>query len=609
MGGGLINIVTYGAQDLFLTGTPQITHFKVVYRRNTNFSLESIGVEFNDEVGFGKISHLEVPLIGDLIHKTYLKIDLPEINIPNQAQIDYIAKNGNYELGSINSYNLQIVASFVALNTEAYRQAYTASLAENITTIDGMKKAISNVFNVASFRDLDNGLSSCNKRDVYDRGTDMRSPYENPTLKNLNADAVNIFKKIISGLKDSNGNLLFDITSFSLADVAEMTSDDTSKSIFLQKIECAIKNTNDIYIYFGQLLIKEYDGVNNKNNTNYKFAWVKKLGHAIIDYIDVHIGGEHIDRHYGDWINIWYELTGKKDLDDIYQKMIGNIPELTTFNNDTKPAYSMYIPLQFWFNRYNGSAIPLIAMEYTNVIFTVKLKSLSSCAYIEKTDLGTCYLEDVVQQFFDIDKVNLGMSLLIDYVYLDGQERRKFAQVAHEYLIDQIETSFEDDKTNTMFTIKLDFNYPVKEIVWVAQKQSFIDNTDGFTECLWWNYGLNIDGSQNPILFSGLTFNGHIRIENRKGLFFNYLQPYYFHHNTPADGINNYSFAFHPEESQPSGSCNFTRISDARISMTMDPNVYNTDKGLNTDTVNVRIYSRRINVLRIIGGYAANAFS
>jgi len=609
MTGGLIDIVTYGAQDLYLTGTPQITHFKVVYRRNTNFSMESIEVAFNDEVGFGKISHLEVPLVGDLIHKAYLKIDIPEINLPNQAKIDFIMKNGQYTIGNLNTFNLQTVASFIALNTEAYRQAYTASLAENDTSISGMKTAINNVFNTASFRNLNNGLTVCVDRNVYNSRNDMRSPFENPTLKNINDDTINNFKKLISGLKDSNGNLLFDVTTFSLLDISEMTSDDTSKSVFLKKIGCAIKNTNDIYIYFQQVVIKEYEEVEELNNTNYKFAWVQKLGHAIIDYIDIDIGGEHIDRHYGDWINIWYELAGKKDLDEIYQKMIGNVPELTTFDNNTKPKYSMYIPLQFWFNRYNGSAIPLIAMEYTDVLITVKLKSLNSCAYIENANMGTCYLEDVADQYFNRNRVNVNMTMLIDYIYLDGPERRKFAQVAHEYLIDQIETSFENQKTNTEFTIKLDFNYPVKEMIWVAQKQSFVTNDDGFTESLWWNYGVNNDGSINPISFSSLTFNGYIRFDNKEGIFFNYLQPYWFHRNTPADGINIYSFALYPEEAQPSGACNFTRISDARISLTMNPNVYTTINGPNTDTVNIRIYSRRINVLRIIGGYAANAFS
>lgn len=610
MTGGLIDIVTYGAQDLYLTGTPQITFFKVVYRRNTNFAIESIEVAFDDVVNFGLISHVVVPMSGDLLYTSYLKIDLPEISIPNPEKVNLFNDYGKKTIPDTPILNLITVGEFVALNTQAYRNAYTAFLAQNDTTILGMQDAIIKVFNNANFFDLVNGvrINKQNKAiyDSFSAKIDQRNPNNNTYLKNISDTIVNEFKKLISEVKDANGNLLFNIETIDLELIALAANPKTSKDNFLKKINNAMYNTNQVLDYFEKILIAVKKKIDEENNLNFKFAWVKRLGTSMIDYIDVHIGGEHIDRHYGDWLNIWYELAGKKEQTIIYKKMTGDIPELTELNNKVKPLYTLFVPLQFWFNRYNGLALPLVAIQYSDVIISVKLKPLESCCYMEKTT--TTNLKDAVTSFFTQNNVNVNMSLLIDYVFLDKEERRKFAQVAHEYLIDQVETYFINENTNTTIDIKLDLNYPVKEIIWVIQKNSFITNSDGSTETMWWNYSVNSSGAGNPVVTAQLALNGLVLFPAYVGNFFNYLIPWWYHSNCPIDGINSYSFAIVPEAAQPSGTCNFTRISDARLTLKIDPTVYKLPNGTFDDTIAIRIYSRRVNILRIMGGYAALAF-
>ena len=91
------------------------------------------------------------------------------------------------------------------------------------------------------------------------------------------------------------------------------------------------------------------------------WGYVRRLGHAMVESCKVEIGGSKIDEHYGDWLNIWYELTHKVGQERGYAKMIGDVPELSNIDTNAVRAYQMYVPLQFWFNRNNGLALPLIA--------------------------------------------------------------------------------------------------------------------------------------------------------------------------------------------------------------------------------------------------------
>lgn len=592
MAGGLINLATYGAQDLYLTGTPEITFFKVVYRRHTNFAMESIEINFDDTFGFDKESNVVIPTIGDLIHKIYLKVKLPYVYLRGRKKNYQLEKEKMDE----SKNNLLVVQKFMELNTRAYRRAVDQYNINNITSAKYMISSILEVFN--SVQTI--GISS--------------------TINNQSTKSV-----IIDNFYNLMGIYHIDVTEVDLSIIAENakgTIYEDDKELFMGLIQAAINESDRIYNQFSREYVRSIEEYKDKSNTAYKFAWVKKLGHALIEYIEVHIGGERIDKHYGEWLDIWYELTGNKDMTKIYDKMIGNRIDLTTFDRNPKYDYTLFIPLQFWFCRYNGLALPLIAMQYSDVSIRLKLRKIEECCYIDE-ELNNIAIQDIFDNqdsVVDIDvndqnqfTTGLKGSLYIDYIFLDTLERRKFAQVGHEYLIDQIEIQTEEHREESITTV-LDFSYCSKEIIWTAQKLSYIENIDQHTECMWWNFGVNEDGSKNPISMTKMEFNGYTIIPGETGNFFNYLQPYVRHRNTPSDGINIYSFALRPEEQQPTGSCNLTRISQSRMYFKINPETYikrqrSTDNVVGTDIIKLSIYSLRYNVLRIIGGYGALAFA
>lgn len=190
-------------------------------------------------------------------------------------------------------------------------------------------------------------------------------------------------------------------------------------------------------------------------------------------------------------------------------------------------------------------------------------------------------------------------TLYVDYIYLDTDERRRFAQVSHEYLIEQLQ--FTGDETCTVGSnkFKLNFNHPCKELVWVAR------DSDADTANQWFNFTTAPSESADSTTFAGvnpvtdakLQLNGHDRFSQREGKYFNYVQPYQHHENIPREGINVYSFALKPEEHQPSGSCNFSRIDNATLQVT------STVAGV------MKIFAVNYNVLRIMSGMGGLAYS
>jgi hypothetical protein len=587
MPSGLINIVTYGGQDLFLTGNPEITHFKSVYRRHTNFSSQSYKISFNDDINFGKEVHVEIPSIGDLLSKVYLELEIPEVGLRRITNSIY---NQQVIIPAQNNYNtaqssLIKVAKFMNLNMEAFRKVKEEYTPENSgeEALLTMKNIILNQFSLTSV-----GLST----------------------SDVNKKIVEDFEELIVG------NFEYELVSlYYLAENLDISGSNITAEEFYTNIELAID--------MSYVLIKYYtNNYNQKKNIlldaqapYYKFAWVDRLGHAIIDYIDVFIGGEKIDRHYGLWLDVWYELAGKKDQENTYMKMIGNIPELTTFDRTTKPNYKLIIPLQFWFCRHNGLAIPLVALEYNKVSFAIKIRDFSDISYVENVSSSNYYLNkpDLKIIYEDLG-LKLNGYLCADYIFLDGPERRKFAQSGHEYLIEQVQYYYNSSINQELFTAKIDFNHPVKEIIWLVQKNSRLSNESGSYKIQWTNYGIEDNNKTNPIKQSKMVINSLDRIIALDGNYFNYVQPFNHHSNTPSDGINMYSFSLFPEEIQPSGSCNFTRIPSTIMTFTIDPRMAgitqdNSGNTISTDTFRLWIIGVNYNVLRIIGGFGALAFS
>ena len=511
-----MQLVAYGAQDVYLTGNPQITFFKVVYRRHTNFAMESIQQTFNGTADFGKRVSCTISRNGDLIHRMYLQVDIPAVSIVGNS-----------------------------------------------------------------------------------------------------------------------------------------------------------------------------------------FRWIDSLGHILISTAELQIGGQRIDFHYGDWLEIFNELTLPSGLKSGYQRMIGNTLSLTATetggqltgpadNINEKPQTTLYIPLQFFFCRNPGLALPLIALQYHEVVINIEFNRAANC-YI------TGSVEGQASNVPTMLNPNLqNASLYVDYIYLDTDERRRFAQVSHEYLIDQLQFTGEETFTGSTYKSRLNFNHPVKELVWVVQRTDVVDNgvnqwvnyttqraldsavvnyndtglnqwsesqfastngavaglsnagyfggREGGTTNQWggqnginnlggqgaavnnsgFAWGTNVDdltngsvsGLTNPHVFGGpsaqncvwaakLLLNGHDRFSERKGTYFNLVQPYQHHTNIPdSPGINVYSFAVKPEDHQPSGTCNFSRIDNATLQLVLSNA---TVEG--TKTAKVRVYAVNYNVLRIMSGMGGLAYS
>ena len=378
MGGGLMQLVAYGAQDIYLSGNPQITFFKVVYRRHTNFSMESIEQTFNGNPDFGKKVTCPISRNGDLIHRIYLQAELP--------------------------------------------------------------------------------------------------------------------------------------------------SDPSS-------------------------------------STNW-------AGHKLIKSVEVEIGGQRIDKHYADWLHIWNELTQTEGHWDGYKLMVNGSDSLTEFPSNRTDVTNnvLFIPLQFWFCRNPGLALPLIALQYHEVKINLEFGSSDDVMGSTGKNLSSA-------------------SLFVDYIYLDTDERRRFAQVSHEYLIEQLQ--FTGDETASS-KIKLNFNHPVKELIWVEKEENASVG----------EYVTSYDTAK-------LQLNGHERFTTRKPQYFQLVQPYQHHERVPTSsdgkntsGINVYSFALKPEEHQPSGTCNMSRIDNATLNLA----------GVDTSNT-VKVFAVNYNVLRVMSGMGGLAYS
>jgi hypothetical protein len=541
-----MQLVAYGAQDVFLTGTPEITFWKVSYRRHTNFAMESIEQTFSGQADFGRRVTCTISRNGDLCYRTYLQVTLPEINQSMGAEGD--------------------------------------------------------------------------------------------------------------------------------------------QGVFAR--------------------------------------WLDFPGEQLIAQVEVEIGGQRIDRQYGDWMHIWNQLTMSAEQQRGYFKMIGNTTQLTYITDPSfadisgpcaaaggpsqvcaprkaLPETTLYIPLLFWFCRNPGLALPLIALQYHEVKINIDFRPIGECLWAVKQldgTTGTLSTSTAYQQSL------VAASLYIDYVFLDTDERRKMAQNPHEYLIEQLQFTGDESVGSSSNKIKLNFNHPCKELIWVVQPDANVDycssleggqtlyktlgaqpfnytdavdalpnavhafggpaetsganafitsgglfqdpgamGSEGVTgnPTQWSDATLNrgvfgaetanaalgevAEGSfvsdagtfvlsetaldmhcwgENPVVTAKLQLNGQDRFSEREGSYFDVVQPFQHHTRAPDAGINVYSFALRPEEHQPSGSCNFSRIDNATLQLVLSSATVG-----GTATAKVRVYATSYNVLRVMSGMAGVAYS
>lgn len=637
MAGGLIELISYGAEDSYLTGTPQITFFKAVYRRYTNFAIETIVQRFHgNDVDFGKTLNATIEKNADLIHKMYLAFELPQVQLVldtiDPSSNPVTAESINYQTAA-NEYD--VVDQFSTYNVTLFRVAVSNLQAHNP---DSINTAVQSILVLQEY---------------YDPKSAIRNNFKNVLLKYANQNnAIAQFtydKTYIVNILNALTTFALTVTNYNTVDFVQMTTDSmNNNNIIHQEFFCRKQQAL-------QQMLSATDTLSADSiQLVAKFAWVSRIGHMLFEYIDIEIGGQRIDRQYSDWINIWWEVSHNEFQTTNYMKMIGNVCELTTFNSCIKPTYTVTVPLQFWFCKYAGLALPLISLKFFDVVFRVKLRELEECCYTDS--LGVDLLKDI--------HLN-DAYLLVDYVYLDGDERKRFAQVTHEYLIEQVQriefTNFNKSTNN----FQLEFVNPCKELFWVYQRDDFTVNSDGMTQCQFYNYTLNpytdsitccccnTDFAQclvkacncdtepqylptvalgqpvtiqtpfnytnrpvdtnvytegNPIsttaiMLQGVQIGGNTLL-NFPGNMTNYLYPYQFNTHTPADGINIYSFGVNSESHQPSGSCNLGRIGDVELVVEFVEDIQTND--LNGK---FRVYVTSYNILRFMGGTCGVAFT
>jgi len=337
------------------------------------------------------------------------------------------------------------------------------------------------------------------------------------------------------------------------------------------------------------------------------------FGNALVKQAEIEIGGQLIDRQYGDWMNIWTELTIPEGKRAGYDNMVGNkasgvsqIGAIDCEDDIVGDKHRFYVPLQFWFNRNPGLALPLIALQYHEVKLNLELRPASELTNVADATATS----------------GLTCKLFVDYIYLDTDERRRFAQVSHEYLIEQVQFTGSEsigEKTNTK-NVTLNFNHPVKELVW-AHTNTNHTTAEAVAGNRWFDYSSTTSGAGEDTFNTALLqLNGHDRFSVRHADYFRKVQNYEHHSRVPRVGseldvddnrdqfIYTYSFALSPEEHQPSGTCNFSRIDNAVLQLNYGQDTL-TGAAAVIEAMNLNVYAVNYNVLRIMSGMGGLAYS
>lgn len=297
----------------------------------------------------------------------------------------------------------------------------------------------------------------------------------------------------------------------------------------------------------------------------------------MLEEVSVEIGGQEIDKHYGQWYVIWNQLTLPEEKREGYNEMIGqqNVIVNATDPSDlvfsfsglqtpkvVQPETKLYVPLFFWFCTNSGLALPIIALQYHQVKLKVKFRQLSDLC-IKKSASGPVTFVGGAPQLVEV-------LMYIDYIYLDNAERRNYAQNPHEYLITQLQHGAPEGINSASQRFRINFNHPTKEIVLAPQEDAAVEaNVNQWSNFeTFQDLGGPAPGS-NPVATMLLNVNARPRFSVREGPYFNLVQPYFHHSRIPkSKGILVYSFALNPEALQPQGTINFSRIDNSEVLVT-----------------------------------------
>ena len=310
--------------------------------------------------------------------------------------------------------------------------------------------------------------------------------------------------------------------------------------------------------------------------------YCNRVGFALLKSVELRVGGQQIDKHYASWMHIWTELTHNTDMKALLDKLVGpkgvdGAPFDTSITAPPSALLDLNIPLLFSFCRNPGLALPLIALQYHEIELWIEFEAAANI-----TNGSTPGSLSSVE-------------LWADYIFLDTEERKEFAQKPHEYLIEVTQQQQASVTAGTNNSIRLTFNHPTKFITWAIK-----DTTpagDIFTDFTT-NASTTGSGTTSCVSQAKIRLNGQDRFSVRDNTYFNYVQPYQHFECKPDLGINVYSFALKPAEHQPSGSCNLSRIDNVNLEVTP-----------NSAGNSIDVYAFSYNVFRVASGMGGLAYS
>ena len=349
---------------------------------------------------------------------------------------------------------------------------------------------------------------------------------------------------------------------------------------------------------YGDLISKMYldvvlPSLNPTNNPSYAISWVNSIGHALIKKLELEIGGNIIDTQYGIFMEINDELTIPSEKKYGYYDMIGK----HSYFNVTMQQKQLHlrIPLFFWFCTNIGLSLPNIALQNSEIRLIITFNDFNQL-WVSSTGKLTPFINP---KEISITSVNL----LTDYIFLDDDERRLFVSKPHQYLIEQVSRNYITTSLNaTNNIIQLDeFEHPVKELIWVFRRCSSINNhvPGGGNELF--NFSdrptyLSLQ-QEDPMTSAIIYFEGNYRFwPARDAKYFREVEPYSRHHNIPDNFIYIYSFSLKPDEDQPTGTCNFSKIDNSQLNVIIKETV--------TNDIDIHIFAPCYNILIIDGGMA-----
>ena len=324
-----------------------------------------------------------------------------------------------------------------------------------------------------------------------------------------------------------------------------------------------------------------------------EYYWTNGIGNVLVEQVDLEIGGQLIDRHYSEWLDIWSQLTINESKIGAYNAMVGNYNSISSMEANAQNQLRLQVPLFFWFNKDYALTLPLIALQYHEVVLKIKLRDFHKC-YRNNVNVLT-QLDSAqypIQQF----------RVWADYVLLDMEERRNFAKTNHEYLIEQVQFAGDEfiAKTGNSVSKVLNFNHPVKELYWVH-----VTNDNEQTNIHTGNQQLNYSLPTDIETFSEgvLQLNGVNRFDTRPANYFRLVQNYQFHTHYSSKNIYSYSFSLYPEKQQPSGCCNMSKITNT--------NLYLSYSGINHSQHDMilKVFGVNYNIFRIVSGMGGLSFS